>query len=136
MKTDRITVNKTGETPDGVEIEIIVPENELESGVLAYLLTTFMRDAQRAGRTVCQLPVDLTVDHQREGSFVVMGAKGGHNDGMYDLPRPLAVAGIRRVIDRFEVIHAPVQDAQPNASESPDVAGGSVDASGVATESK
>ena len=41
MKTDKITVNKTSERPEGVEIEIVQPESRLEGKVLCYLLTAW-----------------------------------------------------------------------------------------------
>ena len=38
MKTEKITVNKTADKPEGVEIEIVQPESDMEGRLLAQLL--------------------------------------------------------------------------------------------------
>ena len=41
MKLDRIRINKSTETPEGLEIELVKPENPTEENLLAFLLTGF-----------------------------------------------------------------------------------------------
>ena len=55
MKLDRIRINKSPQQPEGVEIELVKPENPNEENLLAFLLTGYIRDLKHDGR----LPYDL-----------------------------------------------------------------------------
>src|SRR5688572_3971827 len=38
MKTDRIRINKSPQQPEGIEIELVKPENPVEENLLSFLL--------------------------------------------------------------------------------------------------
>lgn len=113
MKTAKIHVNKTPEKIEGVEIDIVQPENEMEGRLLSFLITHAIREAKRENRIPYKLPGAFTVDHRGEGTFAVLGTPppaetaaplaGG---GYYQPPRPLAIVGIRSMGKGFELIHA------------------------------
>lgn len=73
MKTQTVTINKTADRPEGVEVELVTPESDLEQRVLAHLLAGFMRDAPAQGRVDDALPEDVRYEYTRNGSFVAMG---------------------------------------------------------------
>lgn len=115
MKTENVTINKTADRPEGVEVELVHPESELEQGVLAHLLAGFMRDAVASGRVDYNLPEDVRFEYTRNGSFVAMGRPAdAPADGMYVPRQPVAIAGIARFGKRFDVIHAALAN-QPQA---------------------
>lgn len=113
MKTAKIRVNKTAEKPEGVEIEIVQPDNAFEGKVLGFLLTHAVREAKHDNRIPYKLPASFTIDHRGEGTFVIQGTptpppsatpvRGG---GYYQPPRPLAIVGLRVLGQNFELIHA------------------------------
>ena len=118
MKTDKITVNKSDDRPDGVEIDLVQPESKMEEGVLTFLLTSFLRDAKAHDRIPYELPDNFMLTHQGKGSFVVSGFKPQEQDNptYYQPPRPIAVVGVAQLGNRFDVIHAEVPaNAQPPA---------------------
>lgn len=118
MKTDKITVNKTPDNKDGVEIDLVQPENKMEEGVLTFLLTSFLRDAKAHNRIPYKLPDNFMLTHQGKGSFVVSGFKPGEQENAeyYQPPKPIAVVGVAQLGNRFDVIHAEVPaSAQPPA---------------------
>ena len=126
MKTDKITVNKTPEQPDGVEIELVQPEDDLQSSVLSYLLGSAIREAGRNGRLNFELPEQFTVRHRSEGTFVITTASGGDSQ-LYEPPRPIAILGIAARGQRFDLIHAELkpenfqnQPVTPPAHDAPD----------------
>ena len=132
MKTDKITVNKTPDQPDGVEIEIVQPEDDLQSGVLSYLLGSAIRETDRNGKLNFELPERFTVRHRSEGTFVITSASGGDSQ-LYEPPRPIAIVGIAAKGQRFDLIHAklkpenfqnqsvtpPTQDSHDDESANP-----------------
>lgn len=118
MKAEKINVNKTPQQPNGVEIEIIVPENRMEEGVLGYLLAGFLRDLKRDNRIPYDLPSQLKINHQTQGTFLVSGTEP--NTSYYEPPKPLAIVGVRHLAGRFDLIHAPIPPrtpAQPTTSQ-------------------
>ena len=121
MKIDKITVNKTDEQPDGVEIQIIKPEDDLQGRVLSYLLVSQIREARRAGKIPYELPDQFTVEHKGEGTFIVSGNVG---QGEYYHPaRPLAIVGIQTRGNRFDMIHAQISTdnmTRPETAQTPD----------------
>jgi hypothetical protein len=125
MKTAKIHVNKTPEKPDGVEIDIVQPDNAFEGRVISYLLVHAVRQAKHDNRIPYKLPTAFTVDHRGEGTFIIMGTppppetaapvRGG---GYYSPPRPLAIVGLRMVGQHFELIHAELnQEALKKVAE-------------------
>ena len=115
MKTDKISINKTVEQPDGVEIEIIQPENKMEEGVLSFLLTGFLRDLKRDGRVSYELPERFRIEHRGNGTFVAFGQSDGT---YYEPPKPLAILGLRHANGRFDLIHAaPALRQQPAVAQ-------------------
>ena len=123
MKTEKISVNKTPDQPDGVEIEIVEPETDLEARVLSYLLPSILRDTKKNGRIEYDLPDGLSVQHQREGTFVV-SASSSKDNAYYALPRPVAIVGLRLAGSQFDIVHAEIksehlQVQQPPPSQEP-----------------
>lgn len=131
MKTSKIRVNKTPEKPEGVEIDIVVPDGALESRLLGYLLVNAVREAKHDNRIPYKLPAAFTIEHRGEGTFAVMGTppppdtaapvRGG---GYYQPPKPLAIVGIRAVGQTFELIHAELnREALQRAAQAKAAAG-------------
>ena len=124
MKIEKITVNKTPEQPDGVEIDLVKPEDDLQGRILSYLLTSAVREANRDGRINYDLPDRITVKHSGEGTFVVTGSRS--ESTFYEQSQPLAILGISSRGNRFELIHAKLkpqnlqnQRVQPPPSTEP-----------------
>ena len=112
-------MNKSEESPDGVEIEVVEPENELEQNALAYLLAGYVRDAVGRGNFNVELPENFTINYQREGSFILIGGPAspdltGPNPTYYNPGKPVAVLAIQTVGNRFDVVYgqlaAPAED--------------------------
>ena len=113
MKTAKIHVNKTPEKPQGVEIDLVQPEGDLESRLLSYLIMHAVREAKRENRIPYKLPAAFSVEHRGEGTFAVVGtptptetAAPVAGGGYYQPPRALAIVGIRAAGQSFEMIHA------------------------------
>lgn len=106
MKTERITVNKTPDRPDGVKIELIQPETELEANLLTFLLPAKLREAKQAGRLQFVLPDKFHLEHKKDGTFVVSGILG--QSQYYQPPRPLAIVGLHKVGAGFDIVHAAI----------------------------
>jgi hypothetical protein len=117
MKIDKISINKTAEQPEGVEIEIIQPENKLEEGVLGFLLAGLVRDLKRDGRIPYELPDRFRMEHRTGGTFIAFGGPG--EGAYYEPPKPLGIFGIRHVNGRFDLIHAPAVAARPQGEAQP-----------------
>lgn len=120
MKTAKIKVNKTAEQPDGVEIEVVQPEGEIEERLLIFTLRQLLQTAKEKDRLNFDLPEGFQVLHQREGSFVVAGFGGqqqGEQPGYYQPPAPVAVVGLRTVGNQFDMIHAAVDPEQLKAQQ-------------------
>jgi hypothetical protein len=121
MKLDRIRINKSPQQPEGIEIELVKPENSIEENLLAFLLTGYIRDLQRDGRLPYELPDKFGVRHQSEGSFVLSGYYD--ETRFYEPPTPLLVIGIQARQGRFSLIHASIQarsrGQQPSTSAQP-----------------
>src|SRR4051812_41854910 len=111
MKLDRIRINKSTETPEGLEIELVKPENPTEENLLAFLLTGYMRDLKRDGRLPYELPERFGVRHQAEGSFILSGYYD--ETKFYEPPAPLLIIAIQARQGRFNLIHAPIQARSP-----------------------
>jgi len=107
MKLDRIRINKSAQTPEGIEIELVKPENPIEENLLGFLLTGYMRDLKRDGRLPYELPDRFGVRHQTDGSFILSGYYD--ETKFYEPPTPLLIIGIQARQGRFNLIHAPIQ---------------------------
>ena len=113
MKTATIHVNKTSEKPEGVPVEIVQPEGELDERLLTFTLRQMLETGRREEKLSFELPSSYQVQHQQDGSFVVAGfggAEGGgdQQDAYYQPPRPLAVIGLRAIGKQFDMIHAAI----------------------------
>jgi hypothetical protein len=107
MKLDRIRINKSPQQPEGIEIELVKPENPTEENLLAFLLTGYIKDLNHDGRLPYDLPKKFGVRHQSEGSFILSGYV---DEGkFYEPPLPLLIVGIQSRQGRFSLIHAPIQ---------------------------
>ena len=135
MKTDKIRVNRTTEQPEGIEIEIVKPESELQGGVLSFLLQGMLRDLKQRDRVLYELPDQFTVEHRGEGTFVVSAHVG--EGQFYQQPRPIAIVGIRTVGRRFDLVQAelkPEHFRQQNQQQAAAAAAGGDGATAAATE--
>lgn len=106
MKIERITVNKTPQTPNGVNIELVQPESDLEAQVLTFLLPAKLREAKKAGRLQFVLPDKFHLEHKKDGTFVISGILG--QSQYYQPPRPLAIVGLHKVGAGFDIVHAAI----------------------------
>lgn len=112
MKLDRIRINKSAEQPEGIEIELVKPENPIEENLLGFLLTGYIHDLKRDGRLPYELPDKFGVRHQAEGSFILSGYYD--ESKFYEPPAPLLVIGIQSRQGRFSLIHASIQARSRN----------------------
>jgi len=115
MKTEKITINRTQENPQGVEIDLVQPENALEERMMCFVLEMFLRDLKRDNRVTYELPPGARVRHGQRGTFVLVGHTG--NGPYYEPPRPLVILGLRDAGGRFDLIHAPVPAMPPAQSQ-------------------
>src|SRR5215212_11724130 len=131
MKLDRIRINKSPQQPEGIEIELVKPENPTEENLLAFLLTGYIRGLKRDGRLPYELPDKFGVRHQTEGSFILSGYYD--ETRFYEPPQPLLVVGIQSRQGRFSLIHASIQArsrGQPQsttASETAPITGATIE---------
>jgi len=107
MKLERIRINKSPQQPEGIEIELVKPENPTEENLLSFLLTGFLRDLKRDGRLPYELPDKFGVRHQSEGSFILSGYYD--ETRFYEPPQPILIIGIQARQGRFSLIHAAIQ---------------------------
>jgi len=107
MKVEKITVNKTSEQPDGIEIEIIEPESDFQGRVLSFLLASAVREAKREDRITYDLPDRITVHHKGQGTFVISGMSP--EGEYYQPPRPVAIVGIRVAGNTFDLVQAEIK---------------------------
>lgn len=124
MKTIKVAVNKSEQSPDGVEIQVVEPENELEQKTLAHLLTSYVRDAKAREAFKVDLPDGFTVHYQREGSFVVLSGPtspniSGPTPTYYNPGKPLAVLAIQTAGNNFDVVYGEIGAPAPEAAEQP-----------------
>ncbi|HEV8292540.1 MAG TPA: hypothetical protein VGP94_11485 [Tepidisphaeraceae bacterium] len=121
MKLDRIRINKSPQQPEGIEIELVKPENPTEENLLAFLLSGYIRDLKREGRLPYELPEKFGVRHQSEGSFILSGYYD--ESRFYEPPQPLLIIGIQSRQGRFSLIHASIQarsrGEQPSSPSQP-----------------
>ena len=118
MKVEKITINKTSEQPDGVEIEIVKPEKELQGRVLSFLLASHLRELKNQGRIQYDLPEKFSVEHKGEGTFVISASV--EEGGYYQSPRPVAIVGIQSFGRRFDIIHAEIKRSrEPQPTSEP-----------------
>lgn len=103
MKTDRITVNKTAERPEGIEIEIVQPETPLEERLISFMMMPMVRELKRDNRIPYDLPARLKIEHIGNGTFLATGQREGP---YYENPNPIAILGLRIVPNGFDLIHA------------------------------
>jgi len=121
MKTEKITINKTPQQPDGVQIEIVVPQEDMEERLLSFLLVGFLRDLKQNNRIPYELPERFIVEHRGNGTFVAFTVPGGQGP-FYEQRKPIAMFGIRTFSGRFDLVHAPVglpSGGQPIPSTQP-----------------
>ena len=124
MKTIKINVNKTEEQPEGIEIEVVEPDNDLEKRVLGFLLTGFVRDTKSRGVLKLDLPDNFAVSYEREGSFIVADGPrtpnlGGKVHTYYTPSKPLAVMAIHSVGGRLDVVYGELGKRKPGAPAAP-----------------
>lgn len=127
MDTTKVAVNKSAERPEGIEIEVVSPENNLEQRVLSYLLTGFVQNARKQGSMQIDLPDNFTIEYQREGSFVLSSGPSspGLNGGQatyYTPPQPKAVLAIHAVGNRFDVVYGAVGGEKKDAPKAQEAA--------------
>ena len=118
MKTIKICVNKTEEQPEGIEIEVVEPENDLEKGVLGFLLTGFVRDSSSRGILKLELPAQFNVSYEREGSFLLNEGPSvpnlsGNVHTYYQPSKPLAVLAVHCVGGRLDVVYGEIAKRAP-----------------------
>ena len=113
MKIEKISVNKTPDRPEGIDIDLVKPESGLEGRVMSFLLTSYLRE--RKDNFGFSLPERFSVDHRGEGSFVVAGGQG--QSDLYEPPRPIAVVGVQVRGNRLAVVHGAIN---PPGSTTPD----------------
>jgi len=112
MQTKKIKVNRTEQSPEGVEIEVVEPEGDLEVQTLAYLLEGHVRNAKAAGILKMDLPEAFVLKYQSEGSFLMMAAAGaGGGSPYYAPPRPVAVLAIQKAGNRFDLAYAELKQS-------------------------
>ena len=121
MKTIKISVNKSEQQPEGVEIEVVEPEGDLEARVLSYLLGGFVRDTKSRGVLKLELPDQFNVSYEREGSFVLSSGPAtpnlsGEVHTYYRPPQPLAVLAIHAVGGRLDVVYGQIGERRPDAA--------------------
>ena len=121
MKTIKIRVNKSEEQPDGIEIEVVEPENSLEERVLGFLLTGFVRDTRSRGILKLDLPEQFAVSYEREGSFILSQGPSSPNlagqvHTYYSPSKPLAVLAIHAVGGRLDVVYGELGKRQAGAA--------------------
>jgi hypothetical protein len=109
MISRKVHVNKTAEQPEGVEIEIIIPESSLEQRTLSFLLVGTLREIRRAGQMGYELPENFNVEHTNEGTFVVTTVPGPNAQGYYEPARAVSILGIRVAGNGFDLVHAEVK---------------------------
>jgi hypothetical protein len=126
MKTIKVAVNKSPERPDGVEIEVVEPEGQLEQQTLGYLLNGFVRDAAARGSFKLELPELFTIRYQREGSFLLETSPSGPNvkgstATYYSPGKPLAVMAIHKLANRMDVVYGEIKqpDDKPREAAAP-----------------
>ena len=117
MKVEKITVNKTSDQPDGIGIQIIQPQSDIQERVLSFLLASAVREAKREGRITYDIPDQITIDHKGQGTFVIsaMSPDGGY----YQPPQPVAIVGIRVAGNAFDLVHAEVQPLSSEPASPP-----------------
>jgi len=124
MKVEKITINKSPQQPNGIEVEIVQPDSGLEERLLSFLLASFLRELKRANRIPYDLPDHIVVDHRGQGTFLVSAPS--LQAAYYEPPRPIAIFGIRTVNGRFDLIHAAVPARPEGAAAAPQAAPTSV----------
>ena len=120
MKTIKICVNKTEEQPEGIEIEVVEPDNDLEKGVLGFLLAGFVRDSSSRGILKLDLPEQFNVTYEREGSFLLNEGPSSPNlsgnvHTYYQPSKPLAVLAVHCVGGRLDVVYGEIARREPAA---------------------
>ncbi len=104
MKTEKININKTPQQPQGIEIEVVVPESKIEEKLLSFLLVSFLRDLKQNNRVPYDLPQRFNVDYRGQGTFLASGFP--EQAAYYEPPKPIAILGIRHAAGRFDLVHA------------------------------
>jgi len=128
MKTTKVSVNKTADKPEGVEINVIEPEDVIEIQVLTYLLQGFVRDAKSRGTFKLELPESFSISYQREGSFLLTsGPQVPNTQGKvhtyYTPPKPLAVLAIHSRGKQLDVVYGEIGSRKPEeAAAAPEAA--------------
>lgn len=113
MKTRKIFVNRTPQQPQGVPLEVVEPQGDLDARVLSFLLSATLREIKRSGKLEYDLPDFFTVEYTKDGSFVVSKPAGLNSKGIYEKARPIAVLGIRMHERGIDIVHAALKVAPP-----------------------
>jgi hypothetical protein len=114
MKIETIHVNKNPQQPDGVPVEIVVPESSFETELLAFTLRGYVEVARQANNLSVTMNPGYQIVHQGNGSFVVAGQVNAPENPYYQQPRALALVGVRKVPGGFDILHA---DLTPEGQE-------------------
>jgi len=110
MQVKTISVNKTAEKPEGVNINVVVPEGQVETDVMNYLLIGFLQSARQGGGLKMDLPDRFMVAHQADGSFLVSSEPGMKTkSGYYSPPEPLAIVALQQHGKRFDLAYAQIR---------------------------
>jgi hypothetical protein len=114
MKTTKLTVNRTPDRPDGVELEVLEPVGELEEQAMCFMLAGLLRDEIRQGRVKLTLPDDFKVEHRSEGAFLVSSLPKSMTTAPYYVPsQAQALVLLRRRGSQLELVYS---DGKPNAT--------------------
>jgi hypothetical protein len=117
MKTDKIRVNKSEQQPEGIELEIVIPESDFETQLLTFTIRGYMEAGRTGKKLPYELPAGYAIEHQSGGSFIVTGHVPQGESAYYQPPRPIAVVGVRRVPGGFDIIHADLAPALKQAAQ-------------------
>lgn len=119
MKTTKVTVNRTPDRPQGVELDVIEPEGDLETELVCFMFAALLRDEIRLGRVKLTLPDDFRVEHRGQGAFMVTSLPRSSTTAPYYVPaQALALVLMRRRGQQFELVYS---DGKPQ-----NAAGGAV----------
>lgn len=125
MKAIKVSVNKSDKTPEGLEIQVVEPENDLEEKTLSHLLLSYVRDAVARGTFKVDLPDTFTIHYQREGSFIMISGPttpdvSSATPTYYSPGKPVAVLAIQNSGDRFDVVYGEI--GKTDAAKAPEAA--------------
>jgi len=123
MKLEPKSVNKSDESPDGVEIQVVEAENDVESKLLCHLLRDHLKQLKDSGRLNLDLPKHFSVDYRDGGVFILTrDANSELATGtleMYQIPRPFAVVLMHLTRGRFDLAYRAIENEVPSQPSAP-----------------